>query len=143
MTSLIEIVDQNQLQSIANEIRKDCIEFSQLNVGSKAKAADQLYTENKILNKLGVVAIETIEKMDVEMELKDNKIDILEKELKDVNHFDAEKVQALLNVKPVIRNGNKERAKRRLLKTLEAINTDITNVGCLQNSAGSNRTITR
>jgi hypothetical protein len=50
--------------------------------------------------------------------LKDNKINVLEKELKDVNHYDEQKIQTLLNKKPVIRNNNKERAKRRLLNTL-------------------------
>ncbi len=53
-----------------------------------------------------------------EIELKDNKMNILEKELKDVNHYDEQKIQTLLNKKPVIRNNNKERAKRRLLNTL-------------------------
>jgi hypothetical protein len=77
-----------------------------------------LYTENKVLKELGVAAVETIERMDEEIELKDNKINVLEKELKDVNHYDEQKIQTLLNKKPVIRNNNKERAKRRLLNTL-------------------------
>jgi hypothetical protein len=78
-------------------------------IGSKDKAADQLCTENRILIELGVAAVETIERMDEEIELKDNKINVLEKE---------QKIQTLLNKKPVIRNNNKERAKRRLLNTL-------------------------
>jgi hypothetical protein len=65
-----------------------------------------------------VAAVETIERMDEEIELKDNKINVLEKELKNVNHCDEQKIQTLLNKKPVIRNNNKERAKRRLLNTL-------------------------
>jgi len=44
--------------------------------------------------------------MDEEIELKDNKINILEKELKDVNHYDEQKIQTLLNKKPVVRNNN-------------------------------------
>ncbi len=55
--------------------------------------------------------------MDEEIELKDNKINVLEKEL-NVNHYDEQKVQTLLNKNPVIRNNNKERAKRRLMNTL-------------------------
>jgi hypothetical protein len=35
--------------------KKDCVEFSQLTVGSKAKAADQLYTENRVLKELCVL----------------------------------------------------------------------------------------
>jgi hypothetical protein len=56
--------------------------------------------------------------MNEEIELKDNKINVLEKELKNVNHYDEQKIQTLLNKKPVIRNNNEERAKRRLLNAL-------------------------
>ena len=77
-------------------------------VGSKAQAVNQLYTENRILKELGVAAVETIERMDEKIELKDNKINVLEKELKDTYHYDEEKIQTLLNKKPVIRNNNKE-----------------------------------
>jgi hypothetical protein len=35
-----------------------------------------------------VVAVETIERMNEEIELKENKINVLEKELKDVNRYD-------------------------------------------------------
>ncbi len=58
-----------------------------------------------------MAAVETIERMDEEIELKDNKINVLEKELKAVNHCDEETIQTLLIKKPVIRNNNKERAK--------------------------------
>jgi hypothetical protein len=40
--------------------------------------------------------------MDEEIKLKDNKINVLKKELKDVNHYDEQKIQTLLNKKPVI-----------------------------------------
>jgi hypothetical protein len=116
--SLIEIVDKSQLKQIQNNIKKDCVEFSQLTLGSKAKAADQLYTENRILKELGVGAIDTIDRMDEEIELKDNKINILTKELKDINHYDEQKINSLLNKNPVIKYDNKERAKRRLMETL-------------------------
>ena len=116
--SLIEIVDSSQLKKIQNKIKQDCIEFNQMSLGTKAKASDQLYTENRILKELGVAAVETIEKMDEELEPKDNKIHILEKELKEVNQYDEQKIQNLLNKNPIIRTNNKERAKRRLLNTL-------------------------
>ncbi len=46
--SLIEIADKSQLKQIQNKIKKDCVEFNQLSLESKAKAADQLYTENSL-----------------------------------------------------------------------------------------------
>jgi hypothetical protein len=55
---------------------------------SKDKAGDPWYTENRVLKELSVAAIETIERMDEDIELKDNKINVLSKELKDVNHYD-------------------------------------------------------
>ena len=116
--SLIEIVDSSQLKEIQIKIKQDCVEFNQMSLGTKAKASDQLYTENRILKELGVAAVETIEKMDEEIELKDNKIHILEKELKEINQYDEQKIQNLLNKNPIIRTNNKERAKRRLLNTL-------------------------
>jgi hypothetical protein len=39
-----------------------------------------------------VAAVETIERMDEEIELKDNKISVLEKELKNVNHYYEKKI---------------------------------------------------
>jgi hypothetical protein len=56
--------------------------------------------------------------MGEEIELKDSKINVLEKEFKNVNHFDEQKIHNLLNKNQVIRSNNKERAKRRLLDTL-------------------------
>jgi len=119
--SLIEIADENQLKQIQCKIKKDCLEFNQLSVGSKAKAADQLYTENRILRDLGTAAVETIERMDEEIELKDNKINVLEKDLKDIYSYNEQKIQALLNRNPVVRTGDRERAKRRLAATLSAL----------------------
>ncbi len=71
-----------------------------------------------MLKELGVAAVETIERMDEEIELKDNKIKVLSKELKDVNHYDEQKILTLLNKNPVIRNNNNERAKRCLMNML-------------------------
>jgi hypothetical protein len=116
--SLIEIVDQSQIKKIQENIKQDCTEFNKLNVGSKAKAADKLYTENRILKELGVVAIDTIERMDEDIEMKDNEIKILSKELIDINQYDGKKIQALLNKNHVIRSNGRERAKRQLMNTL-------------------------
>jgi flagellar biosynthesis/type III secretory pathway ATPase len=118
----IDVADKNQIKIIQNRIKKDCIEFNSLSVGNKVKASNQLYMENRILKELGNAAVETIEKMDEEIEYKDNKINVLEQELKEVNSYDEEKINALLNKNPVIRYNNKERAKRRLANTLSVVN---------------------
>jgi flagellar biosynthesis/type III secretory pathway ATPase len=120
--ALIDVADKNQIKIIQNRIKKDCIEFNSLSVGNKVKASNQLYKENRILKELGNAAVETIEKMDEEIEYKDNKINVLEQELKEVNIYDEEKINALLNKNPVIRYNNKERAKRRLANTLSLVN---------------------
>jgi hypothetical protein len=44
--------------------------------------------ENRVLKELGVTAVKTIEKMDEEIEYKDNKINVLQRELKDVNSYE-------------------------------------------------------
>jgi hypothetical protein len=72
--ALIDVADKNQIKIIQNRIKKDCIEFNSLSVGNKVKASNQLYMENRILKELGNAAVETIEKMDEEIEYKDNKI---------------------------------------------------------------------
>jgi flagellar biosynthesis/type III secretory pathway ATPase len=120
--ALIDVADKNQIKIIQNRIKKDCIEFNSLSVGNKVKASNQLYMENRILKELGNAAVETIENMDEEIEYKDNKINVLEQELKEVNSYDEEKINALLNENPVIRYNNKERAKRRLANTLSLVN---------------------
>ncbi len=56
----------------------ETIERMDKEIGSKAQAANQLYTENIILKELGVATVETIERVDEEIELKDNKINVLE-----------------------------------------------------------------
>jgi hypothetical protein len=81
-----------------------------------------LHTENRIFKELGVAAVETIERMDEDIELKDNKINVLEKELKNVKHYDEQKTQTLLTKNPVIRKNDKERAKRCLFNNLSLTN---------------------
>ncbi|KAI4456739.1 hypothetical protein MML48_8g00002494 [Holotrichia oblita] len=120
--SLIDITDKNQLRIIQNKIKADCIEFNKLFVGSKSKASEQLYTEIRILKELGIAALDTIEKMDEEIEYKDNKINVLEKELKDVNHYDEDKINNLLNKQPIVRYVDRQIAKRRLSNTLSITN---------------------
>ncbi len=68
-----------------------------------------------------MAAVETIERMNEDIELKDNKINVLEK-FKNVNHYDEQKIQTLLNENPVIRKNDKERAKPRLFNTISLTN---------------------
>jgi hypothetical protein len=37
------MTDKSQFKQIQNKIKKDCVEFNQLSVGSTAKAAHQLH----------------------------------------------------------------------------------------------------
>jgi hypothetical protein len=67
--ALIDVADKNQIKIIQNRIKKDCIEFNSLSVGNKVKASNQLYMENRILKELRNAAVETIEKMDEEIEV--------------------------------------------------------------------------
>jgi hypothetical protein len=67
--ALIDVADKNQIKIVQNRIKKDCIEFNSLSVGNKVKASNQLYMENRILKELGNAAVETIEKMDEEIEV--------------------------------------------------------------------------
>ena len=46
----------------------------------------------RIVLKNFVKTVETIERMDEEIEFKYNKIQVLEKELKDVNHHDKQRI---------------------------------------------------
>jgi hypothetical protein len=54
------------------------------------------YIQKIVLKELSVAAVQTIERMDEEIELKD-KIKILAKELKDIIHYNEQKIQNLLN----------------------------------------------
>ncbi len=65
-----------------------------------------------------MAAVETIKRMDEEIELKDNKISILQKELNLLFIIMVNIFNSLLNKKSVIGTNNKERAKKRLLDTL-------------------------
>jgi hypothetical protein len=56
--------------------------------------------------------------MDEEIELKDNKINVLTKELKDVNHCDEQNINYYLNKNAVYKYNKRERAKRHISDTL-------------------------
>ncbi len=62
--------------------------------------------------------VENIERINEKIELKDNKTNIIKKELKDVNYYDEPKIQFSPKKNPEIRKNNKEKAERRLLDTI-------------------------
>ncbi len=51
----------------------------------------------RILKELGVAAVETIERIDEEIELKGNKINVLAQQLKHLYHYDKQKINYLLD----------------------------------------------
>jgi hypothetical protein len=58
------------VKQIQSKIKKDCVEFNQLSVGSIAKATHQLYTKNRDFKELGGTAVETIQRIDGKFELR-------------------------------------------------------------------------
>ncbi|RZC36883.1 hypothetical protein BDFB_013919 [Asbolus verrucosus] len=60
--------------------------------------------------------------MDEEIQHQHNKINVLEKELKDIKNYDEEEINGLLDKNPVFRYNNKERAKSPLRNTLSLTN---------------------
>jgi hypothetical protein len=113
---MLELTDKNTLTIITSRITKDVGEFQKLDKGTKLKCVDQIYTENKILKELGQLAIDTIEDLDEQNEIKDKKINIMETELKSYNYYDEDKINKLMAKDPVIATNTRERAKRLLAR---------------------------
>jgi len=118
VSPLMGLIDDKELASIEASIKNDYEEFNSLSISGKSRAANRLYKENRIMKELGELAIDTIDRLDSELEVKNNTITVLEEELKGINQYDEQKVNALLNKKPTILCANRERAKRQLLETL-------------------------
>lgn len=119
VSSLMGLVDSNELNNLEASIKNDCNEFNSLSIGDKLRTANLLYRENRIIKELGELAANTIDRLDSELEVKNNTIIVLEEELKGINQYDEQKVNALLNKKPTILCVNRERVKRQLLETLK------------------------
>jgi len=81
---LVTLVEANEISIL----EKNLIEFNKLPNGSKLKAASELYTENQLLKGLGEVAIDVIE-----IERMDEQMENMEKESKDNNQYDDEKMK--------------------------------------------------
>ena len=120
-TSLVEIVPSKQISIIQTNIKEDCLTFNKLDKGSKLKIANELYLNNRLLRECGNIAINQIGMLDEELELKDKRIDLLEDELKETSSYDEDKINSLMNKNPIFKIDYRERAKRRLEKTLKSI----------------------
>ncbi len=72
--------------------------------------------------------VDTIEKMDEEIEYKDNKITILEDQLKGLNQYDKDKINEFLNhtAKPSVK---RDRAIQRLLEDMNNANKTFKQLG--------------
>lgn len=114
LSTLTGLVEEDDLMIIEKKIKKNVNDFNSLPNGSKLKASSELYAQNQLLKGLGEIAIDVIERMDEQIEVKDNKITFMEKELKDLNQYDEEKMNEVLRRKPVIREVKGERARRKL-----------------------------
>lgn len=114
---MLELADDNTLKAISLKISTDVTNFQQLDKGTKLKCANQLFTENKLLRELGEIALDTIEELGEQNDIKDKKITIMESELKEYNCYDQDKINELMSSDPVISTNNRERAKRLLSKT--------------------------
>src|SRR6266487_1441122 len=120
-TSLLTLINSDEAREISCIVRTKMDEFKTLPPGAKLKLVDSLYEQNQLFKGLGEKAIETIEDMDEEIEMKDNEIKVLKKELKSINSYDYDdkKIEEILISNPFARSNDKrERAKKRLMKTL-------------------------
>jgi hypothetical protein len=112
--ALIEMFDKSYVKQVENKIKNDCIEFNQLSAGAKIKSSYNLYVKNRILEELGEKALDTIERISEEK-------NILEAELKEINNYDEDKLNKLLEKNKIIRKNNREIAKKELMKTISLI----------------------
>ncbi len=80
-----------------------------------------IYEKYRQLLELGEIAVDTIEKMDEEIEFKDKKFTVLEEKLKGLNQYDEAEVNEFLNhmAKPSVK---RDRARRRLLEAMNNAN---------------------
>ena len=78
---------------------------------------ESIYEKYRQLLELGEIAVDTIEKMDEEIEYKDNKITVLEDKLNGLNQYDKDKINEFLNhiANPSVK---KDIARRRLLEAM-------------------------
>jgi hypothetical protein len=86
------------LKHINSKIKSDFANFNDnFNDIEKSIVSESIYEKYRQLLELGEIAVDTIEKMDEEIEYKDNKITILEDQLKGLNQYDKNKINEFLN----------------------------------------------
>ncbi len=128
-SSLISLVNKDEIKHINNKIKSDCVKFNDnFNDLEKSILSKSIYEKYRQLLELGDIAVDTIEKMDEEIEYKDNKIIVLEDKLKGLNQYDEGKINEFLNnsVKPSIK---RDRARRRLLESMNNANKTFKQLG--------------
>jgi hypothetical protein len=87
-----------------------------------------IYEKYRRLLELGEIAVDTIEKMDEEIEYKDNKITVLKDKLLGLNQYDEVKINEFLNhtAKPSVK---RDRTRRRLLEAMNYANKTFKQLG--------------
>jgi hypothetical protein len=86
------------MRHLNSKIKSDCAHFSDnFNDREKSIVSKSIYERYRQLLELGEIAVDTIEKMDEEIEHKDSKITLVEDKLKGLNQFDEAKINEFLN----------------------------------------------
>jgi hypothetical protein len=93
-SSLISFVNKDEMKHIKSKIKSDCAHFNDI---EKSIMSKSIYERCRQLLELGEIAVDTLEKMDEEVEHKNNKITILKNQLKDLNQYDKDKINEFLN----------------------------------------------
>lgn len=131
-SSLISLVNKDEIKHINNKIKSDCVKFNDtFNDLEKSIVSKSIYEKYRQLLELGDIAVDTIEKMDEEIEYKDNKIIVLEDKLKGLNQYDEAKINEFLNhtAKSSVKSVNRDRARRRLLESMNNANKTFKQLG--------------
>jgi hypothetical protein len=114
---------------INNKIKSDCAYFNDnFNDLAKSIVSKSIYEKYRLLKELGEIAVDTIERMDEEIEYKDNKTTVLKDKLKGLNQYDETKINEFLShvSKPSVK---RDRARRRLLEAMNNASKTIKQLG--------------
>ncbi len=83
----------------------------------KSIVSKSIYEKYRQLLELGEIVVDTIEKMDEEIEFKDKKITVLEDKLKGLNQYDESQINKFLN-HTVRQSDKRDRVRRRLQEAM-------------------------
>ena len=121
MGDLLQIVDDDALNTIQLKIKSKCLAFKKLDHGSKAKVSDELFTQNQLLIETGHIVVDLIGEQDEELEFRNLKFCTLEGELRKAKSYDEEGINAIMDRNPVLITNRKIRAKKSLQAYLKRI----------------------